>query len=1087
MLAQLFDSTRRDLKRAQPLVAQTNALEPRFQALNDEALRAVTADFRKRLADGEALDALLPEAFAAVREAAKRTLGQRHYDVQLLGGTMLHEGRIAEMKTGEGKTLVATLPLYLNAISGRGCHLVTVNDYLAKRDAQWMGPVYRKLGLTVGCIQGQAPGKYMPSYVFEPDSSPDDPDWPHMREVERGEAYACDITYGTNAEFGFDYLRDNMAMAKDRLVQRELHYAIVDEVDSILIDEARTPLIISGPGSKPSELYVRVDQLIRQMTADVDYVVDERAKNAIFTDDGIGKLERFFGGLLSDPDNLEQLHHAQAALRAHAVYHRDVDYVVENGEVIIVDEFTGRKMYGRRYSEGLHQAIEAKEGVKVERESQTLATITYQNFFRLYHKLAGMTGTAKTEEQEFIKIYNMPVAVTPTNRPMVRKDDADYVYRSTEAKLRGIIAEIVQCLSRGQPTLVGTRSVEMSERLSARLNAEMLQLFAQLELTHDRLHELERYNEAQQRETKRVLDDRLAVAKREQRHIETALEKTEISQTRELIAKPEEIERMERRLRKVSKLVEQLELAVSKLTSTEGLNAGDRRRIADLVTYAPLETYPQERLPGLMHALDLDPDARTPDNVRRLAKLIGLDPTQPGRLRDILDEGLPHQVLNAKHHEKEAHIIEHAGERGTVTIATNMAGRGVDIKLGEGVKELGGLHIIGTERHEARRIDNQLRGRSGRQGDAGSSRFYVSFDDELWRLYGVERYDFMLGGWGECEPVESKLVSRAIENAQKKVEQYYFGIRQEVLKYDDVMNEQRALVYQQRRLILDGHDLSESIRGYIESLVREHVLEYANPEFPEEDRRYELLHQDLKEVCPQLEATLDLEQLRAAEDPVAFCTEAMLAAYAAREAEVGSDTMRDLERMVALWVVNTRWVEHLDAMDYLRDGIHLRGHMGIDPKIAYINEAHTYWQGLVKRIQEDIVRYAFRVNIEKGGEGGAAARREEPPPAGPNGDGKQRPQDGGGPDKRDGRDDKGKGPSGPSIPRMHRIAEGVPSAGRPAERIKERAQRTLGAAPRSDFLEGQSALDVGRKVGRNDPCPCGSGKKYKKCCLPKYG
>jgi len=777
----------RKIKTYQPLVARINELEPEMKKLSDEELRDKTQIYRKRLAQGETLDQLLPEAFAAVREASCRTIGLRHFDVQLIGGIILHQGKIAEMKTGEGKTLVATLPIYLNALEGKGAHVVTVNDYLAKRDSEWMGPIYRALGLSVGVIQH----------------------W--MEAPERKLAYAADVTYGTNNEFGFDYLRDNMALSLEECVQRELHYAIVDEVDSILIDEARTPLIISGVVEDTVQNYLKADEIARRLTKGVDFTTDEKTKNAVLTEHGIKKIEKMLGiDYLFDLTHIDLAHQIIQSLRAWHLFQKNIDYVVKEGEVIIVDEFTGRLMIGRRYSEGLHQAIEAKEGVEVREESQTLATITFQNYFRLYKKLAGMTGTAKTEEEEFWKIYGLEVMVVPTHKPMIRIDYPDLVYKNKRAKFRAVVNEIEHWYKMGRPVLVGTISIENSELLS-----EML-----------------------------------------------------------------------------------------------------RRR------------------------------------------------------------GIPHHVLNAKHHEKEAEIIAKAGQKGMVTISTNMAGRGTDIVLGEGVVELGGLHVIGTERHESRRIDNQLRGRSGRQGDPGSSRFYVSLEDDLMKLFGSQRVANMMERLGidEDTPIEHRFITRAIENAQKKVEQYHFSIRKQVLEFDDVMNRQRETIYALRRRILEGRNLKEKILEMMEQMVEEQ---------PEEERK------ELKER--------------------------LVADYLAKEKELGEPLMREIEKQVMLRVLDAAWIEQLHNMDVLREGIGLRGWGGRDPLIEYKIEGYAMFQEMMRGVREQILDMILKVQV--------ASEEEE------------------------------------FMPRKRVVSYGPPSAeAKPAP--------------------ARAAV----KVGRNDPCPCGSGKKYKKCC-----
>ncbi|MDI6732060.1 MAG: preprotein translocase subunit SecA, partial [Candidatus Margulisbacteria bacterium] len=732
-LARLFgQGDEKYFKTIRPLVDRINLLEPQLQKLSDEELKNITFTLKERRHKGETLDDLLPEAFAAVREASVRTTGLRHFDVQLMGGIVLHQGKIAEMKTGEGKTLAATLPIYLNALEGKGSHVVTVNDYLAKRDSEWMGPVYRALGLEVGVIQH----------------------W--MEPPERRAAYAADVTYGTNNEFGFDYLRDNMSLSLDQCVQRQLHYGIVDEVDSILIDEARTPLIISGMVEDSVQSYLKADQIVRKLVRTGDFTTDEKTKNAILTEMGAKKIERMLGiEYLFDISTMDLAHQIIQSLRARHCFEKNVDYVVKDGEIIIVDEFTGRLMQGRRYSEGLHQAIEAKEGVEVRSESQTLATITFQNYFRLFKKLAGMTGTAKTEEGEFWKIYKLEVAVCPTHRNMIRADYSDIIYKNKRAKFKAVVDEISEWHKKGRPLLVGTISIENSELLS-----EML-----------------------------------------------------------------------------------------------------RRR------------------------------------------------------------GIPHHVLNAKQHEKEAEIIAKAGQKGMVTISTNMAGRGTDIVLGEGIAAVGGLHVIGTERHESRRIDNQLRGRAGRQGDPGSSRFYVSLEDDLMKLFGSQRISGMMERLGieEDTPIEHGLISRAIENAQKKVEQYHFGIRKQVLEFDDVMNKQRETIYDLRRRILEGKELKQKIIEMMGLVVDESSKAF----MPEKIHPDEWDYDGLIKAVGEIITIGDIEQIRAlreqAEVKEALNT-TLVSAYENREKEVGHEAMREMERLVMLRVIDTAWIEQLHNMDTLREG-----------------------------------------------------------------------------------------------------------------------------------------------------------------------
>lgn len=810
-------------------VEKINELEPSLEGLSDASLVAKTAYFKERIENGESLEDILPEAFAVVREASRRVLGMRHFDVQLLGGICLHEGKIAEMRTGEGKTLVATLPTYLNALTGNGVHIITVNDYLAKRDSEWMGKLYRFLGLSVGLI--------VHGLSFN----------------ERKEAYSADITYGTNNEFGFDYLRDNMVIYADQMVQRELNYAIVDEVDSILVDEARTPLIISGPGDKSTELYGVVAKAIIQLKEGEDYTVDEKAKAVLPTEFGIAKIEKALNVTnLYDHENIELSHHFNQALRAKALMHRDRDYVVRDGEVVIVDEFTGRLMFGRRYSDGLHQAIEAKEGVKVERESQTLATITFQNYFRMYGKLAGMTGTAKTEEDEFLKIYGLPVIVIPTNKEIARVDFPDVIYKTKKAKYKAVIEAIKEANSKGQPVLVGTTSIAQSEELSIVLKKS----------------------------------------------------------------------------------------------------------------------------------------------------------------------GIQHNVLNAKYHEMEAQIISGAGQKGAVTIATNMAGRGTDIVLGEGVAELGGLHIIGTERHESRRIDNQLRGRAGRQGDNGSSRFYLSLEDDLMRLFGSDNIASIMDklGMDENEPIEHQLITRSIEQAQKKVEGRNFDIRKHVLQYDDVMNQQREVIYGQRRQILMGEGLKENIMSMINQMIDQYMDLYANEKLYPEDWDVN----SLAESCTNLFAPKgrlvpeELEKFSRDELKDELYSVAK-EAYDLREAMFGADGMRELEKVVMLKVVDNKWIEHLDHMDMLREGITLRAYGQRDPLIEYKIEAFDMFERMIANIQEEIARTVFQVNIVV----------------------------------------------------------------QPEDHLKDAKEVHADISAEED---SKKPVVNGETTGRNDLCPCGSGKKFKKCC-----
>ncbi len=837
-LTRIFGSQNdRVLKKIDPLVHAINAIEAQYQQLNDGELAALTGLFRQRLADGEELDQLLPEAFAAVREASMRALGMRHFDVQLIGGIVLHRGNIAEMKTGEGKTLAATLPAYLNALGGKGVHVITVNDYLARRDTEWMGCIYKFLGLSVGCILHG------------------------LDDRERQQAYGADITYGTNNEFGFDYLRDNMKFRQESLVQRELNFAIVDEVDSILIDEARTPLIISGPAEKSTDLYYQVNGILPRLRREEDFVIDEKARSVTMTEEGIARAEDLLKvENLYDPRNIEVLHHINQALKAHSLFKRDVDYIVKEGEVIIVDEFTGRLMPGRRYSEGLHQALEAKEGVRIENENQTLATITFQNYFRMYNKLSGMTGTADTEAAEFKKIYNLDVIVIPPHKVMIRKDHPDLIYKTRREKYEAAIEEILELHALGQPVLVGTVSIDVSESFS-----------------------------------------------------------------------------------------------------------------------------------------------------RQLAK-----------------RGIPHTVLNAKNHEKEAEIIAMAGQRAALTISTNMAGRGTDIVLGDGVKELGGLHILGTERHESRRIDNQLRGRSGRQGDPGSSRFYLSLEDDLLRIFGGERISGIMGrlGMEEGEPIEHNLISRAIENAQSKVEGQNFNIRKQLLEYDDVMNQQREVIYQQRREALSGGDLKTSIEEMIyelcESIATAHADEKASPE----EWDFKAMGEA---VYGQFNFRLDLPLGEAAAGLTPdTLSEWVFAAtqrvYAEKEAAIGSVDFRQLERIVMLQTVDNLWKDHLLTMDHLKEGIGLRGYAQQNPLLVYKKEGFELFQEMIRRVKEQTVSILFRIQIAEPEKIADLQKPKE----------QNLVFSGGG--------------EGSSPPRKKPVKRGEP------------------------------------KTGRNDLCPCGSGRKYKKCC-----
>lgn len=820
-LLNLLDDNEKEIKRYRRRVEAINEWEPVFAKLRAEEFPQKTEEFKQRLNNGETLDELLPEAFALVREAAKRTLGLRHFDVQLIGGMVLHDGRISEMKTGEGKTLVATLPAYLNALEGKGVHIVTVNDYLASRDREWMRPIYEYCGMTVGLIIHG------------------------MSNQEKKASYACDITYGTNNEYGFDYLRDNMAVQRENMVQGPLHYAIIDEVDSILIDEARTPLIISGEGDKPTTLYYQIAKFIPKLIVDIDYTVDEKAHVVTLTEEGVRKVENYFR-IENLSENMELAHHVNQGLKAHCLMKRDRDYVVKDDQVIIVDEFTGRLMFGRRYSEGLHQAIEAKEGVKIEKESQTLATITFQNYFRMYDKLSGMTGTAETEEEEFKKIYGMDVVVIPTHKPMIRVDHPDIIYRTEAGKFQAVVNDIAERYKKGQPVLVGTISIEKSELLSSMLT---------------------------------------------------------------------------------------------------------KKRI-------------------------------------------------------------PHQVLNAKYHEKEAQIIAEAGQRNTVTIATNMAGRGTDIVLGEGVKELGGLYVLGTERHESRRIDNQLRGRSGRQGDNGESRFYVSLEDDLMRLFGGATIESVMDrlGMDDSMPIENSMITRSIENAQKKVENRNFSIRKNVLEYDDVINQQREVIYGERNKVLLGEDLTETITSMIDDVVSAVVDNFAGEaKYSDEWDLSSLMNYIEQWVIPAPDFSSEDLLGMTAPEVKEFIGQRTHILYKSREEELGTDMMRQLEKALMLRIIDNKWMDHIDAMDQLRNGISLRAYGQKDPLVEYKFEAFEAFNAMIYSIKEDFVRYILRLKV------------------------------------------------------VEKTEERKISTNQGEETVKKPVRNT-------------------KKVGRNEPCPCGSGKKYKHCC-----
>jgi preprotein translocase subunit SecA len=885
IFSKLFGSAEKQTDKLLPIVKKINDLESEAEKLSDEQLKAKTKEFRKRLENGEKEDDMLPEAFAVVREAARRVDGKRLFDVQLLGGITLHQGKIAEMKTGEGKTHTATTAVYLNALSGRGVHIVTVNDYLSKRDMNWMGPIYSFLGLSAGCIQHDA------SFIYEPkiiDSDEVSVEMENLRPVNRRDAYAADITYGTNNEFGFDYLRDNMVQSLGQMVQRqEMNYAIVDEVDSILIDEARTPLIISAPDSESTKLYRQFAQVVPRLKMEEDYTVDEKMKAVSLTDKGISSIEKMLGvDNIYDISKISYVHQLEQALKANILFKRDRDYVVQDGQVVIVDDFTGRLMPGRRYSEGLHQAIEAKENVEVQKESRTLATITFQNYFRMYKKLAGMTGTALTSAEEFEKVYKLDVVPIPTNKPMVRKDLADTVYKNEEGKFKAVVEEIKSRHEKGQPVLVGTIAIERSEVL-----------------------------------------------------------------------------------------------------------------------------------------------------------------------HDMLDRtGVPHEVLNAKNHEKEAQIIARAGEKGSVTIATNMAGRGTDIKLGEGVRECGGLHILGTERHEARRIDNQLRGRAGRQGDPGSSQFFVSLEDELMRRFGGDKVKNIMDRFGlpDNQPIENKIISRSIESAQSKIEGFNFDIRKHVLEYDDVMNKQREVIYKKRRDILSKASLKDEVMNIVEEEI-EQIVSMRTAGHSEDWQMEDILN-DFNAICPACADVKKITEIQKSKDDVnepqkiskliEYLKGLAKEVYGKKEQEITPEVMRQIEKAIYLRAIDTFWMNHLDDMDYLREGIGLRGYGQRDPLVEYKKEGFILFQNLLASIRNAVVNTIFKIGVMK---------KEEPVP------------------QKDILEEA-----------KYQGAEEQPAQFAQSASLREAS--LAGAAENTDRKPASSQTIVNKKeVGRNDPCPCGSGKKFKKC------
>ncbi|GMV36235.1 MAG: protein translocase subunit SecA [Fimbriimonadales bacterium] len=1028
-----FDTSDKEIKATEPIVAAVNALEPEMQALSMARLREKSDEFRKRLQDGETTDDLLVEAFAVCREAARRTLNMRHFDVQLMGGVVLYKGMIAEMKTGEGKTLVATLPLYLIGLEGRGAHLVTVNDYLARRDAIWMGAIYHALGLSVGVIQGQSAesDELGGSYRYVPGYEAADPRYNNLEPCTRREAYECDITYGTNHEFGFDYLRDNMAFDKSQLNQRELHYAIVDEVDSILIDEARTPHIISGVASEDVSVYGKIDSVVRRLVKDQHFTVDEKSHQVSLNDSGYERIQELLG-ISNLAEHPEMMHYVNAGLKAHHLFHRDVEYVVKDGEVVIVDDTTGRLMFGRRFSDGLHQAIEAKEKVPIRHESQTVAVITFQNLFRLYHKLAGMTGTAKTEEDEFRKIYGLEVVVVPTYKKMIRVDHPDVVYKTEEQKFRGIAREILRLYVKQQPVLVGTRSIEMSEKVSGRLTADKLQTLILIDRIRDKLQG------------------------------DKSISKQDRNEILEVINRPLE-------------------------PPTDNSQLPGQQ-----VKKTPRELLKRSDLHDILRRFGIATDPLAPEHGEWFVKQHGLPQENIEHFDEAIRHGIPHNVLNAKFHEKEALIIAEAGRKGAVTIATNMAGRGVDILLGGSIAKqedaqsveqqaqeadaiaagtfvshrrggkqraapplplseqerseraaevvkLGGLYILGTERHESRRIDNQLRGRSGRQGDPGESRYFVSLEDRLWQVFGANMLaNPLLKSWPEDEPIEVKFLSNTIRKIQERIEFHFFEYRKHVLEYDDVINVQREKIYSDRRKVLLGADMRDKVLEDLETEIDMRLDAFYDPETNEWN--YDGVYRSMNELFPlvryvppeELEG-LNREQLY--EKLVAT----MHTAYEDRERELGPETVRMLERMIVLRAINDKWMEHLANIDQLREGIGLRGYAQQDPLIAFKKDSHELFLETLANISRMVATWAFHVQVQR-------------EPATP----RQMVRL----DER---------PAGSQAPPPEAIAA------RPTDGRRDRLGTPRPSAPPTS----------GDKVGRNDPCPCGSGKKYKFCCMRK--
>ncbi|HXH59718.1 MAG TPA: preprotein translocase subunit SecA, partial [Fimbriimonadaceae bacterium] len=1010
-LRKLFDQSDKEIRAIMPIVNEINALEEDTEALSDDQLAAKSEEFKSRIKNGESLEKILPEVFAVVREISKRTLGMRQYDVQLVGGIVLHQGRIAEMKTGEGKTLAEVAPIVLNALTGKGAHLVTVNDYLARRDAVWMGPIYHIMGLSVGVIQGQSQDsdELGGSYIYEPGYQHDDPRYMSLRPCTRREAYLQDITYGTNHEFGFDYLRDNMAFRVEDLSMRELNYAIIDEVDSILIDEARTPHIISGPSSQDTSVYKKVDTVVRKLKGGgpddhdvpgVHYVSDKKSHSASLTEEGMDLVEDMLNlnNIAEDP---MLMHHLNAAVKAYGLFEKNTDYVVRNNEVVIVDENTGRMMFGRRYSDGLHQALEAKEDVPVQRESQTVATITFQNLFRMYNKLSGMTGTAKTEEDEFRKIYGLDVVSIPTNKPMVRTDNEDVVFKTLDVKYRGIAREILRLYTKQQPVLVGTRSIEMSEQVSTRLTPENLQKLILTDFLFEKMANEKSVSKAVGDDSKKIYDTNL----------------TELN----------------------------------------------LKQITNVMAVASLPTDPLK-----------------PAFAEWFLEKYGLPDENKEFFDEALRHGIPHNVLNAKYHEREAAIISEAGRKGAITIATNMAGRGVDILLGgrvadetvelarkqeaedggiasefadtflsfrrggkertapplpntdqerkglaEEVVNLGGLFILGTERHESRRIDNQLRGRSGRQGDPGESRFFVSLEDQLWKIFNPKMLENpILRAWPTMEEVRARFITGMILKTQERIENHFFEARKHVLEYDDVLNSQREHIYGMRREILLGRDCRKDIKKGIQVVV-DSAIEDAYYYDEEGAHKFDhvRVYERLSEMFPLVDyATLDDIKSKDPDTQLAeFCIGIAMKAYDAKIERIGEEIMVQIERHVMLQSVNDNWMAHLQMIDYIREGIGLRGYGQVDPLIAYKRETHDLFEHTEKAIYDQAVRmiYVAEVRVEQ----------DEP----------QQPQ-----------------------PQMQRV---------------DTAAITTGNG-HSDFNPDTQDWS---KVGRNDPCPCGSGKKFKAC------